>query len=325
MKKKVSAIAICLLLISINLFPRGNHQRESEFSLPVIYAIELRAGEKLEVVATTSIIADVISNVGGNTLGITVLIGVGQDPHGYQPTPSALAAIERAHIVFTNGFGLEESLLTVIDNAATGAVVPLSVGIEPINSNGDDQSHSMTDPHVWFDPTNVVVWTKNINNVLSEADPKNQASYQAGAESYIKQLELLDEKIQLRTSSLPSEKRKLVTDHRMFAYFADEYGYELIGSVLPSPSTSGETSPRQLSNLVKVLRKEKMATLFVGTTAGHGLEKLAATLAQELGEQITTIALLTRSLSQKGAPGDTYIGYMEYNVDQIIKGLARQE
>jgi ABC-type Zn uptake system ZnuABC Zn-binding protein ZnuA len=317
-----------------------------EAQLPDISAVQLRDGQKLKVLASTSIVGDVVANVGGDDIELTVLIGIGQDPHSYEPKPSSLRAVEQAHVVFVNGFGLEEGLLETIESAARGVIVAVSAGIEPIDtdqrygSQHDESStaqdrddaarhdeghreHGTVDPHVWFDPTNVIVWVANIEQALSGADPENRQGYHERAEEYLKRLETLDQSIRRKLSTVPENRRKLVTDHYLFNYFADEYGFKVIGAILPGISTSAEASARQFANLVELLRKEGITTIFVGSTAGRGLEKLAAAVADELGEQVRIIYMLTGSLAERGMPGDTYIGYMEYNLNQIMNGLTR--
>ena len=298
--------------------------REHEESIPKVEAVELEEGQRLLVVATTSIIGDVVANVAGDSIDLTVLVGTSQDPHGYEPTPSALAAAEKAHVLFVNGFGLEEGLLDAIEAAARGVVIPVSTGIETIETTQAQKNknqHGPVDPHVWLDPTNVMVWVENIEYVLSAMDAKNSAVYHGRAELYLESLMSLDASMRRRFASIPVNKRKLVTDHRLFGYFAEEYGFEVAGAILPGYSTSSDTSARQIADLVEMLRREEITTIFVGTTAGRGLEKLADSISRELGQNVSIVDMLTGSLSAAGEPGDSYIDYMVYNVNQIVDGL----
>jgi ABC-type Zn uptake system ZnuABC Zn-binding protein ZnuA len=326
----------------------------AEHTLPHIDEVQLEAGQRLSVVASTSIVADVVANVGGDTIQLTTLIEPGQDPHGYEPTPSALAAVEMSHVVFVNGFGLEEGLLESIETTAGGVVVAVSAGIEPLavhtehhdeHMHHEDAEHDQheeehhevehmehdehvhehgpVDPHVWFDPANVMVWVENIEHVLSGADPSNSEIYHEQAEVYLKNLETLDTSMRETFATLPDNRKKIVTDHHIFSYFAKAYGFDVVGAVLPSGSSSVETSARQIAELVEVMRREGVYTIFVGRTAGRGMEKLAASVAAETGEDVNVVELLTGSLSSRGTEGDTYLGYMEYNMGQIMGGLER--
>lgn len=294
----------------------------NDMELPVVEAVELSTGEKLKVVATTSIIGDVVSKIGGEAIDLTVLMDIGQDPHSYEAAPRALVAIEDAHIIFVNGLDLEEVLMASIENIATGVIVPVSAGIEPLELAGDEHNHSGGDPHFWVDPNNVIVWVENIERVLAEADPANHEIYQANAEAYTAELEELDNYIREQVALIPEANRKLVTDHGLFSYFADEYGFEIVGMVTPSFSTTAGASASDVANLVELIEEEDVPALFIGTTASQGLQNLAEAISDEVGEQVKVLPLLTGSLAPEGEPGDTYLGYMRFNIDQMVTGLS---
>jgi ABC-type Zn uptake system ZnuABC Zn-binding protein ZnuA len=285
--------------------------------------VNFRKDVPLKIVATTTIIGDVISNIGGDKINLTVLIEAGQDPHSFEPTPSSLAAIEAAHIVFVNGFDLEESLLEVVEKATYASVVEVSEGIEQLEADLGDEHHTHggIDPHVWFDPTNIVVWVDNIEMNLIELDPSNKDEYTLKADAYRVKLAALDLYIRGQVATLPDDARKLVTGHRMFEYFADEYGFEIVGTILPGPSTFADASARSIADLVELINNEGVFTLFVGSTAGMGLGKLANTVASELGKNVRIVETLTGSLSIQGGPGDSYLKYMKYNIARIMDGL----
>jgi ABC-type Zn uptake system ZnuABC Zn-binding protein ZnuA len=307
----------------------------AEMTLPEVTPVALSQGEQLKVVATTNIIGDVVSNVAGDTVDLTVLIAIGQDPHSYEPTPQALAAIEDAQVIFVNGLDLEEVLMTTIENTATGVVVPVSAGIEPLvvekhehegeeehEEEGNEHEHANGNPHFWMDPANVIVWTNNIDRVLSEADPANRESYAANADAYRAELEEVDAYARQQLALVPEENRKLVTDHDSLDYFARAYGFEVIGTVIPGTSTTGEASAGDVAALVDVIRQQNVPAVFVGTSASRGLQALANTIADEVGGQIKVLPLLIGSLAPAGQPGDTYLGLIRYDVDQIVEGLA---
>ena len=299
-----------------------------EEQLPEITAVRLSPGEKIKIVASTSIVGDVVTRVAGDAADVTTLIKVGQDPHSFEPTPTTLAAVERAHVTFVSGFGLEEGFLDTISATAKGYLVSVSSGIDPITRedeehDGDGHERGPSDPHVWFDPTNVMAWTKNVELVLSEADPENSDGYHERSNAYLARLAELDNSIRERIATIPKDRRKLVADHRAFAYFAEEYGLELVGTIVPDVSTSSGISPRRIAEIVELLKDERISTIFVGSTANRGLEKLVESIRRELGNQVSITRTLTGSLSETGTPGETYIGYMEYNVERIIEGLMR--
>jgi ABC-type Zn uptake system ZnuABC Zn-binding protein ZnuA len=307
----------------------------TEMTLPEVTPVTLSPGEKLKVVATTNIIGDVVSNVARDTVDLTVLIAIGQDPHSYEPTPQALAAIEDANVIFVNGLDLEEVLMTTIENTATGVVVPVSAGIEPLvvekneregaeehAEEGGEHVHANGNPHFWMDPANVIVWTQNIETVLSQADPANQEQYAANADAYRARLEEVDAYARQQLALVPEANRKLVTDHDSLEYFAKAYGFEVIGTVIPGTSTTGEASAGDVAALVDVIRQQNVPAVFVGTSASRGLQSLADTIANEVGSQVKVLPLLTGSLAPMGQPGDTYLGLIRFDVDQIVEGLA---
>ncbi len=337
MNKLVFIVLAVLLLSGCGGSGSSGERHPDEMNLPEVVAVELAEGEQLSVVATTSIIGDVVANVGGEAIELTVLIGIGQDPHSFEPTPRDLAAIEDADVIFINGLDLEEALLGAIENTASGVVAPVSAGIEMVGHQGEDdhannadedaEEHEdehdhAADPHFWVDPNNVIVWVENIESVLIQADPSNADLYDANAADYTTELEAMDAYIREQVARIPVEQRKLVTDHDTFSYFAEEYGFEIIGAVIPGFSTTSGGAAGSVADLVRLIKQEEVPAVFIGSTASLGTQNLTEALADEIGEGIQVLPLLSGSLSPAGEAGDTYLGYMRYNIDQIVRGLA---
>jgi ABC-type Zn uptake system ZnuABC Zn-binding protein ZnuA len=311
----------------------GSANTGRDARLPELRPASLSAGQKLKVVATTGIVGDVVKNVAGDSVELTTLIGPGQDPHTYQPTPRDIAAIEKAQAVFVNGLGLEEGLGSTVDAAAGkgSPVISVSAGIRPRAPDGQPAGSSEGsslgpaagghdvggDPHVWFDPANVKVWVDNIQKSLSALDPGNAASYGANAEAYARQLDELDAYVRAQVALIPVDRRKLVTDHEAFGYFADRYGFRVVGAVIPSVSTSAEPSAGELAELVKEIRAQQVPAVFIGTTTNP---KLADLVARETGARV--LPLHSGEMGPSGSGADTYIGMMRANVDTIVKGLT---
>lgn len=303
---------------------------------------EVQPHNQLQVVATTSIIGDIVKNIGGDAFELTVLMPPGSDPHSYEPVPQDIARVADAQVIFVNGANLEESLLRTLESAAQDAqLVSLSDGIELIQSiphlhpehteselpeHTDDQAHDHTqseshehnggDPHVWTDPTLVKVWVDKIAQVLSERDSANAALYQANARDYAKELDELDRWIQEQVSQIPPEKRLLVTDHQSFAYFAQRYGFKQVGAVIPSTSTLAEPSAQELANLEDAIRRLGVSAIFVDAAVNP-------TLAERVGRDtgVRLVRLYSGSLSQPDGEANTYLDYMRYNVNAIISAL----
>jgi len=273
--------------------------------------------DQITVVATTSILADVVSQVGGDLVVVTSLVPTGINIHEYQPSPQNVAAVADADLVFEVGLGLEEFMETIILNAGTKVEpVIVSEGIETMEFSGGEDPHLSADPHVWLDPANVIIWTKNIAEALSAFDPDNRVIYEANSQAYINQLESLDKWIAGEVSKIPPENRQLVTDHMMFGYFADKYGFTIAGAIIPSYSSVAEPSARELAELEDAIRKYNVRVILVGNTVNPAL---ASRVANDTGTQL--VQFYTGSLSEPGGPASTYIDYMRFNVNAIVSAL----
>ena len=277
---------------------------------------------KLKVVATTSIIGDVVANIGDDLIDLTVLMPAGTDPHSFEPSPQQIAALSDADIVFVNGFALEETLMPVLESATTpDKIVQVSEGVEPIAFAGKmdetGEGGQRHDPHVWMDPNNVIIWTQNIENALSKADPGHADAYHKNAEDYRKQLKELDEWIQAQIS--PLLPLKVVTDHKVFGYFARRYGIEQAGAIIPSYSAMAQPSAQEIAQLEDAIQQLGVKAILVGNTVNPSLSQR---VAEDTGVQL--IPIYTGSLSGPEGPASTYLDFMRYNVNAIVKAARNQ-
>jgi ABC-type Zn uptake system ZnuABC Zn-binding protein ZnuA len=332
------ALTACSNAASSQLIPEEGGEegelayKEAFLSSPSeLSAVSLREGEKLSVIATTNIAADVVGIIGGEAIELVDLIPLGADPHTYQPTPGDYRAMADAHVVFINGFGLEESMHSTLEGIVEEvAIVSLSAGIEPRqvgvedtnqhqgedegSDEVDDHHAEGLDPHVWFDPFNVMTWASNAAQVMGTLDPINAANYQENAREYIEALQELHTWIEGEVAVLPEGNRQLVTDHLTFGYFVGRYGFEMIGAVIPAYSTAAEPSARELASLEDAIRALEVKALFVGITVNP---KLAERVAEDTG--VILVPLFTGSLSEPEA--GTYIEMMKFNVTAIVEAL----
>jgi ABC-type Zn uptake system ZnuABC Zn-binding protein ZnuA len=284
----------------------------------------LAQGEKLRVVATTNIVADIVRNVGGDKLELVPLLPVGSDPHTFQLAPADVAAVADAHLVFVNGLGLEAFLAELLANAGGRAsVVPVSTGIETRQIEaaggggpGRGQTGPAPDPHVWLTPANAVVFVQNVDRALSAADPANADVYGNNARVYQAQLEELDNWIRAQIETIPADQRKMVTDHDAFGYYAERYGLEIIGAVIPAYSTNAEPSAQELAILQNAIDDTGVRAVFVGSTANPGLAKR---LAEDGG--IRLVHLYSDALGPAGSDAETYLGLLRYNTSVIVQAL----
>ncbi|MCX8063223.1 MAG: metal ABC transporter substrate-binding protein, partial [Anaerolineales bacterium] len=280
--------------------------------------------QKLRVVATTTVVGDVVAHIAGDAVDLSVLLPAGTDPHSFTPTPQDVAKVSQADMVFANGAGLEEFLAALLESAgAKEKIFEVSEGIQLLESvphahqgeqgheggeaheeehGGEAEKaheHSRGDPHVWLDPNLVKVWAQNIARVLSEQDPQNASTYQKNAEAYLAQLEELDRWIRQEVEKIPAENRLLITDHLMFGYFATRYGFTQIGAVLPSFSTLAEPSAQEIAQLEDAIRQQKVKAIFVSKAISPNL---AQRIAEDTGVKL--VFLYTHSVDPT-SPADT--------------------
>lgn len=292
----------------------------------------------LKVVVTTTFIGDVVSQVAGEISEISILLEPGQNPHSYQPAPMDMVNITQADVIFANGLGLEEFLDDLLAGSDTSAeLIVVSEGIQGLDitegdhseeadhedddhenedsHEGDHEGQTGLDPHVWFDPANLKVWTKNIVEALSRLDPEHAGEYQANGQAYLDQLATLDDWIRAEVDSIPENDRKLVTDHTSLGYLARQYGFEQVGAVIPALTTEAETSGQELAGLIDTIRETEVKAIFVGIDFDP---TLAQRVAEETGVEL--VPLYFGSLSA-GDPAGTYLDFMRYNVQAIVDAL----
>lgn len=284
--------------------------------------VELAAGAKLQVVATTSIVHDVVANVGGDLIDLRLLIPLGADPHGFQPTPQDVAALAGADVILENGAGLETFMERLLESTGAGyRVVSVSEGIEllPVEEHEeeeeDEHGHEEGDPHTWTDPNHVLVWVDRIEAALSALDPARAADYERNAAAYRAQLKELDGWIREQVAQIPEGERKIVSDHQTFGYLAERYGLEQTGAIFPGGTTLAQPSAKELAALQATIRELDVKAIFVGSTVSPDL---ARAVAEDTGTRLVT--LYTGSLSAGGEAG-TYLDYMRTNVSAMVDAL----
>jgi ABC-type Zn uptake system ZnuABC Zn-binding protein ZnuA len=268
------------------------------------------SGGEVRVVTTMSILSDVIKNVGGERVTVENIIPLGAGPEDYQATPGDSQKIAAAQIVFFNGHDLEEWLEPLFANAAaTQPRIELSAGMAAIDTGEGGAGN----PHFWLDPTYVMSYTMSIRDQLSAIDPAGAADYAANAERYLGQLKQLDTDLAARAGSLDPARRKLVTNHDAFPYFARRYGFTVVGVLLENPEA--ELSAGELSGLIEQVKAQQVQAIFAESQFN---QKTAQLLADEAGLK-KVVSLYTDSLGE-GEAG-SYIEMMRYNMDAIVAAL----
>jgi ABC-type Zn uptake system ZnuABC Zn-binding protein ZnuA len=270
-------------------------------------------GGQLDVVATTTQVADLAVNVGGDRVRVTSLLKPGVDAHDYEPSPADIDAIAHADLLVKNGVGLEAWLDDIIGSSGyRGPVVDASQGVRLRQVGGE------ADPHIWQDPGNARRMAANIERGLAGAAPDQAAAFEANLAAYNRQLRALDAEVERRIDSLAN--RKVVTNHDAFGYYLDRYGLELVGTVIPSFDSSAELSGRDVRDLVARIRATGAKAIFSETSLPP---KAAETIGREAGVRVVVgdDALYGDALGPPGSDADTYLKMIRHNTDTIVSNL----
>lgn len=272
------------------------------------------AGDRLQVVATTTVLGDVLSSIVGSDGTVEVLLPIGADPHAYQPSSQQVAAIQEADLVVANGLGLEEGLADVLENATRdGAnVLEIAALLEPIPLASADES---LDPHVWLDPVRMAQAAGLIGEKLSELD--ESVEWAARAELY--SAELLNTAEEMRTILEPVVRRQLVTNHDSLGYLAARFDFEVIGTVIPGGATLAEPSSAGLARLVEQIESLRVPAIFAETTEPTAL---AEAIAAEVGRDVAVVELFTGSLGEPESGAETLQGMLITNAQRIAEALS---
>jgi zinc/manganese transport system substrate-binding protein len=290
---------------------------------------------RLRVVATYSILGDLVENVGGENIEMTTLVGPNGDAHTFEPSPSDSAELSEAKVVFENGLGFETWLDDLYESSgsearrvvATRNVEPLPIGGGEAHSHEDDadelgaeegHEHGEFDPHVWHDVANAMTMVRTIREALIEADPRNAEAYRANAERYLSELEELDAEVTEKAESVPQERRILFTSHDTFGYFAERYGFE-VDTALASVSTeASDPSAGETAEIVEEIEASGVPAVFVENVSNPDVMER---IAQEAGVEIAP-PLYTDALGEPGSEGGTYVEMERYNATTIAEALG---
>jgi zinc/manganese transport system substrate-binding protein len=270
----------------------------------------------LDVVASFSVLGDVAREIGGSHISVKNLIGPNGDPHVFDPSPQDAKIVRDADLVFVSGYGLEgwmDRLITA--SGYKGKPVVASKGVTTIA--GDPDEHESVDPHVWNNPLNVVVWTRNIEAALSSADPEDAAEFKANAEHYVSELRAEDTHARETINAIPKPDRKILTSHDAFGYFAKAYNVKFLSPL--GISTDAEASAGDVARVINQIKKEKVKTYFLEKSNDPRLvEQIAHATGVEPGG-----ILYVEALSEPDGPAPTYLKMFRYNVDKLVDAMRR--
>ncbi len=278
--------------------------------------------EKLNIVTTTSMITDLVKNIGGNAINLKGLMGSGVDPHLYKASEGDVSKLVNADIIFYNGLHLEGKLVEVFEKMGSKTKTPIALGehLDKSTLIGSDYFASNYDPHVWFNIEYFKLFAKKVTEVLSKKDPKNAVNYIENEKNYLMELEVLQTEIKAIIELLPEEKRILVTAHDAFNYFGKNYGFEVVG--LQGLSTATEAGVQDVQKLAAFIIEKKVKAIFVESSVPkRTIEALQAAVKSKGHEVVIGGTLFSDALGNAGTIEGTYIGMFKYNVNTIVNAL----
>jgi zinc/manganese transport system substrate-binding protein len=270
------------------------------------------------VVASTSIIADLVRKVSGDRIEVKALVGPNGDAHVYSPTPGDAKEIAAAAVVFVNGLGLEGWLPRLVSAAGTKAPVVVVARGVPARRMPDEEhpGRSVTDPHAWQSIADAKIYVANIRDGLVAADPAGKAAYEANAQAYLAKLDDLDKEVRTAIASIPAERRKIITTHDAFGYFGAAYGMSFIAP--EGVSTDSEPSAKDVARIIRKIKQQKIPAVFLENVSDP---RLIEQIARETGAAIGG-KLYSDALSEPAGPAATYIDMMRHNVREFAKALG---
>lgn len=265
----------------------------------------------MPVSVTTSILADLIGNVGGARVAVNTIVPAGTDTHTFQPSTSVIRSLSRSRVLFANGAGLEPWLPQLQKSAPGVPVRPLTAGLKLLRQDGG------TDPHAWWNLELAAGYVRNAQKALTALDPAGKTTYASNAAAYLRKLGEADAYARKQFATLPASRRQIVTNHDALNYLADRYGLTIVGAVIPGLSTEREPSARELGALISAVKKSGARVIFTENTVNT---RLAEALARETGTRIAP-PLYTDALGAPGSAGGTFLKAFRFNVDSMVKAL----
>ena len=275
------------------------------------------SGGRLKVIATFSILADLVRNVGGDRLDIATLVGPNGNAHVYAPSPADAKKVADAAVVFVNGLGFEGWLERLVKASGTKApIVVATAGIRPLErADAHDHDHGRADPHAWQSVANSKIYVGNIRDALIAIDPAGKAGYEANAAAYLAKLDALDREVRETLAKVPPERRRVVTSHNAFGYFESAYGIRFTAP--QGVSTEAEASAKDVAAIISAVRQQKAAAVFLENVTDP---RLVRQIADETGAKVGG-TLYSDALTDASGDATTYIDLVRHNLRQLANGL----
>jgi zinc/manganese transport system substrate-binding protein len=281
-----------------------------------------RAQDRLNVIASFSILGDFVKNVGGDRVEVATLVGPNGNAHVYAPSPGDAKKVADAKLVFVNGLGFEGWLERLVKASGTKApIVVATKGIKPLERAGEhehdhDHDHGRADPHAWQSVANAKIYVANIRDALIAADPAGKDAYSANAAAYLAKLDALEHDVREVIAKIPADRRRVITSHSAFGYFQDAYGVNFTAP--QGVSTEAEASAKDVAAIIAQIRKQKVAAVFLENVTDP---RLVEQVARETGAKVGG-TLYSDALTDDKGDATTYIGLMRHNLRQLASALV---
>jgi zinc/manganese transport system substrate-binding protein len=284
-------------------------------------------GDQPSIVVTTNILGDVVSAVVGDLAEVEVVMPIGADPHDFAASVKQADSMENADLLVVNGAGFEQGMLGVIDSVASSGttVFAFADAVELLPAGDEDDGHAAEDghgafdPHLWTDPVRLSAGVRALGARLAQLEGIDAKLLAQQVDAYVGELGAVDAQIADDLAVVPDQDRVLVTNHEVLGYFADRYGFEVVGAVVPSLTSNAGASSRELEELADTISANGIPAIFAETTQST---ELAAALAAEVGEDVKVVELFTESLGEPGSGAEAYIDLMRTTADLIVDALT---
>lgn len=278
------------------------------------------ASERPLVVVSTNILGDVVSNIVGDDVEVLTLMRPGADPHSFEISASEAARVRSADLVVSNGLGLEEGLQQHLDAAADAGVAAFVAGdVVDVLPYTSTDAGGADDPHFWTDPAQTIAVVDALVPVLEGVDGVDAAAIAARAADYREALEALDADMTTAFAAIPEARRALVTNHHVFGYLAERFGFRVVGAVIPGGTTLAAPSASDLADLVSAIDEAGVHTIFAESSQP---DRLMKALAEEADVDVTVTELFTESLTDATGGAPDYLTMMRVNTERIATGLS---
>ncbi|SDK27837.1 zinc/manganese transport system substrate-binding protein [Nocardioides sp. YR527] len=276
--------------------------------------------DRPHIVVTTNILGDVVASTVGDAARVTTLMRPNADPHSFEISAREAAMMRDADLIVSNGLGLEEGLQRHLDRTADAGVETYVVGEQiDVLDYSDGDAEGTPDPHFWTDPARMLDVVDGLEAAVTDIDGIDERAVEQAAAEYRTELESLDQEMTDSFASIPEGHRSLVTNHHVFGYLAERFGFRVVGAVIPGGTTLAAPSAADLRDLTEAIERAGVRTIFAESSQP---DRLIQVLADEAGVDVEVSELFTESLAEKGEGADTYLTMMRANTERITSGLS---